>query len=133
MILYVWLFWKIKTLTWENLCKRGFCGPGRCPLCCETNETNHHLFLECKNTCVIWDYIFHSLNLASRRFTCIEQCVKWWLESRGKLPETPFFCFGKCGRLGIILYLIVCKSMFSISVIILLYGRGTTISSTEDK
>lgn len=33
-----WLVWRNKVLTWENLCKRGFEGPGKCSLCHESYE-----------------------------------------------------------------------------------------------
>eukprot|EP00253_Pinus_taeda_P004750 PITA_04750 len=44
---FTWLLLKGKVLTAENLRKRGINGPSRCPNCCSTEETIHHLFLDC--------------------------------------------------------------------------------------
>eukprot|EP00253_Pinus_taeda_P010187 PITA_10187 len=44
---FIWLLLRGKTLTTENLIKRGILGPSRCPNCCRSEETMQHLFLEC--------------------------------------------------------------------------------------
>lgn len=44
---FIWLLLRGKTLTAENLRKRGILGPSRCPNCCRSEETMQHLFLEC--------------------------------------------------------------------------------------
>lgn len=44
IILFNWIVWKHTNLTWENLCKQGWMGPGRCPMCRNSIEENGHLF-----------------------------------------------------------------------------------------
>lgn len=48
MVFFAWLTFHNKNLTWENLKKRGWLGPGICPLCSSAEEDNLHLFLLCK-------------------------------------------------------------------------------------
>ena len=54
IIIFGWLIWKGKTLTWENLTKRGFMGPNICVLCCKEQETSTHLFITCPVTISLW-------------------------------------------------------------------------------
>ena len=46
-----------KILTGENLEKKGIEGPFICPLCCENNETNLHLFFECNYARTMWSML----------------------------------------------------------------------------
>lgn len=50
-----------KCLTWANLRKRGFQGPGRCALCCCEEENISHLFFLCPVTRSLWRIfsVFH--------------------------------------------------------------------------
>eukprot|EP00253_Pinus_taeda_P021341 PITA_21341 len=41
---FLWLLMQKKTLTWENLLRKGFRGPSRCPMCLQEEETMNHLF-----------------------------------------------------------------------------------------
>jgi hypothetical protein len=43
--LFIWLAGKEKPLTWEALRRRGWEGPGICPLCCKDSEDIHHLLV----------------------------------------------------------------------------------------
>eukprot|EP00253_Pinus_taeda_P029995 PITA_29995 len=45
---FLWLLMRNKTLTWDNLCKKGFWGPSRCPMCFVEEETMNHLFNACE-------------------------------------------------------------------------------------
>lgn len=54
MVFFSWLTFHNKNLTWENLKKRGWLGPGLCPLCSSAEEDNSHLFLLCKESRHIW-------------------------------------------------------------------------------
>ena len=47
MILFLWLVWKDKNLTWRNLQKKGWQGPGMCFLCGKEEEDNLHMFYLC--------------------------------------------------------------------------------------
>eukprot|EP00253_Pinus_taeda_P036193 PITA_36193 len=44
---FLWLLMQKKTLTWENLLKKGFRGPSRCRMCLKEEETMNHLFNSC--------------------------------------------------------------------------------------
>jgi hypothetical protein len=43
--LTLWLAMNNKLLTWDNFLRRGWCGPNKCPLCKENQETITHLFV----------------------------------------------------------------------------------------
>lgn len=47
LIIFMWLVWRNKNLTWKNLQKRGWHGPGLCVLSGENEEDNCHLFYSC--------------------------------------------------------------------------------------
>jgi hypothetical protein len=52
--LFTWLLVENKILSWEILQRRGFSGPGICPLCKNQTETTQHLFMECGFTVIVW-------------------------------------------------------------------------------
>lgn len=52
---FLWLMVQIRTLTWDNLCKRGFVEPSRCSLCLYQEETIEHLFKSCPFVGYLWD------------------------------------------------------------------------------
>jgi hypothetical protein len=54
-----------KTLTGENLIKRGIVGPHRCPLCCSTIETMDHLFVDCPFSQEAWKITLSGLNVTT--------------------------------------------------------------------
>jgi len=47
IIIFLWLTWRNKNLTWTNLQKKNHHCPGICYLCKENSEDNDHLFLHC--------------------------------------------------------------------------------------
>eukprot|EP00253_Pinus_taeda_P029243 PITA_29243 len=51
---FLWLLMQKKTLTWENLLKKGFQGPSRCLMCLKEEETMNHLFNSCDWASQIW-------------------------------------------------------------------------------
>jgi hypothetical protein len=57
--LTLWLALNNKLLTWDNCLRRGWCGPSRCPLCKEDQESTTHIFISCpfaeKVACLIKD------------------------------------------------------------------------------
>jgi len=52
--LFTWLLMEDKILTWNNLLKRGWQGPGYCYMCKGNEETTIHLFVHCPFTISIW-------------------------------------------------------------------------------
>jgi hypothetical protein len=53
---FLWLVVHNKSLTWDNLRKRGFIGPSIYVLCSLQEESKEHLFNECHYSQQIWDY-----------------------------------------------------------------------------
>jgi hypothetical protein len=45
--LFIWLAGKEKILTWDQLRRRGWEGPGLCPLCRHAQEDINHLLIHC--------------------------------------------------------------------------------------
>jgi hypothetical protein len=54
--LFLWLTAQNRILTWDNLIKKGFTGPSRCPLCQQSEETMEHLLNNCHYSQQIWDW-----------------------------------------------------------------------------
>jgi len=52
-IIFLWLIWRNKNLTWENLQKRNWSGPGYCVLCGDVAEDNTHLFRTCNEVSIL--------------------------------------------------------------------------------
>ena len=58
---FFWILGHGKTLTIDNLRKRGLEGPLRCILCKECEESLQHLFLECKFSREVWHQAYKEL------------------------------------------------------------------------
>eukprot|EP00253_Pinus_taeda_P022450 PITA_22450 len=54
MVLFTWLSFHNRNLSWENIRKRGWQGPGVFPICSSAKENNFHLFLNCKKSQQLW-------------------------------------------------------------------------------
>lgn len=82
---------KGKILTMENLKKRGINGPSRCPNCCNTKETMHHLFVECPFAIDCWKRRSTTSNLPWNPQQSIAEAIyNWrkccpWKEKRSNL------------------------------------------------
>jgi ribonuclease HI/exonuclease III len=61
--LFCWSLLHDSILTWDNLSKRGWEGPSRCPLCACQAETSVHLFLLCPFALELWNLILGQLNV----------------------------------------------------------------------
>lgn len=81
MILFAWLAFHKRNLTWENLMKRGWHGPNICSLCRSDGESNVHLFLKRKKTKQIW--------LALEKEYGFQHC------SQGSIYEWILWCSGQ--------------------------------------
>lgn len=83
ILLFFWLCVKDKALTWEALRRRGWQGPGICPLCNQASEDIHHLLIHCNFTSLIW-------HLLSQQFSIplvwngntITDCLSSWFSDR---------------------------------------------------
>lgn len=90
---FIWLLLKGKILTAENLRRRGIIGPSKCPNCCKSEETMHHLFIECPVVVDCWGKMasIRNINWEPQR-TIVETIYKWrkdcpWKEKRSSLGK----------------------------------------------
>jgi hypothetical protein len=63
--MFVWTLAHRSILIGENLRRRGWEGPSRCPLCIQEEETSDHLLLKCPFAKEVWNL---SLGLKPRTF-----------------------------------------------------------------
>lgn len=97
MILFAWLVFHNKNLTWDNLIKRGWIGPGICPFCFSAEEDNLHIFFHCRFAQQIWMF----LN-ANSTFNMCHRCLSETLSSLSarKSPLVLVYLsmfYGVCG------------------------------------
>ena len=57
--LFTWTLLHERILTGENLEKKGFAGPFRCPLCAEDFENISHFFLKCPYAISVWKEVLN--------------------------------------------------------------------------
>lgn len=67
-----------RTLTWDNLRKKGFFGPSRCPMCLVEEETINHLFNSCDWANQIWNWIEGILRDSNRDRGSIQNTILNW-------------------------------------------------------
>ena len=60
---FTWFLVENKILTWENLQRRGFNGPGWCVLCNQNWESTYHLFVDCYFVRTVWKILHSHQNL----------------------------------------------------------------------
>lgn len=83
---FTWLTFFYKILTWSNLQKRGFVGPGICLLCFKAAETTDHLFGTCYFFLSIWillekHFCFYSngdMSVSRQTFSAGWLCIESW-------------------------------------------------------
>eukprot|EP00253_Pinus_taeda_P021713 PITA_21713 len=78
MVLFLWLVFCNKNLTWEVLQLRGWSGPRRCPLCLMDSETNFHLFFNCPFSSFIWYDLSISFGFPHLSFSTVQEAIRWW-------------------------------------------------------
>ena len=59
--IFIWTLLQNNILTGENLKRKGWEGPSRCPLCNRAKETVEHLFISCDFTKEVWRIILGSI------------------------------------------------------------------------
>eukprot|EP00253_Pinus_taeda_P009771 PITA_09771 len=75
---FLWLLMRNKTLTWDNLCKKGFEGPSRCPMCSMEEESLNHLFNTYEWACQLWSWVEGILSSSDRNRDSIHSTVLDW-------------------------------------------------------
>jgi len=96
IVCFFWLLMNSRILTWEQLCKRGWSGPGYCVLCKMDSEDINHLFIHCPVTNMIWQYVCDELHIAmSWRYTTLTSCFDRWSTVHKRFKSLPLFiCWG---------------------------------------
>jgi len=61
--LFSWLLAKDEILSWKNLQKRGWKGPGICSLCKAHSESTKHIFFKCPFTRSVWEELKKTMKL----------------------------------------------------------------------
>jgi hypothetical protein len=90
--LFTWLVAENKILTWKNLQKRGWVGPGICFLCKGSRETGKHLFVNCPFTIAVWNRVKIALNLPSGwTGQTMNECYENWTKMNPSFPTLPAF------------------------------------------
>eukprot|EP00253_Pinus_taeda_P001472 PITA_01472 len=75
---FLWLLMRNKTLTWDNLCKKGFEGPSRCPMCLEELEYLNHLFNTCEWASQLWCWMEGILSSSDQQLDSIHSTILNW-------------------------------------------------------
>lgn len=75
---FLWLLMRNKTLTWDNLRKKGFSGPSRCPMCLVEEETINHLFNTCEWVNHLWNWMEGILRNSNRDRESIHSTILNW-------------------------------------------------------
>lgn len=66
---FVWVSARGRTLTTEQLKRRGFSLAGRCPFCQCEEEDIEHLFYRCSFTALMWDFSYGTATVAGVALT----------------------------------------------------------------
>lgn len=78
MILFSWLVFSNKNLSWEVLQKKGWNGPSKCSMCLSDLESNVHMFFQCASTLQIWYALSLSFCFPHRVFASVQEGYTWW-------------------------------------------------------
>eukprot|EP00253_Pinus_taeda_P006246 PITA_06246 len=78
MILFSWLLFHNRNLSWDNLQKHGWIGPSRCALCFADGETNLHTFFQCHASKQIWYDLSLHLVFPHLCFSSVQEGFFWW-------------------------------------------------------
>ena len=104
VIIFSWLVFYNKNLTWENLRKRSWHGPSRCVLCNAEEETNFHMFFKCAASQQIWYELASSFSFPHLSFISVNAAFAWWgRQEASKRPILPItlWCVWKWRNLKI--------------------------------
>jgi hypothetical protein len=88
--LFFWLVVENKVLTWENLQKKGWKGPGKCYLCRDKGETSNHIFVTCSFTITVWEEVKKLLKFNHGwAGTSVIECMQNWYSQNQNYPFLP--------------------------------------------
>ena len=94
---FLWTLLHRKTLTWENLCEKGFHGPSYCPLYLNAEETMNHLLNSCCWTDNIWMGLQEIFRQKDRDKASIQNTIVNWRTNFSKCDTVNNFwklCLG---------------------------------------
>lgn len=77
MILFSWLAFHNRNLTWDTLRKRGWQGLGVCHICWAEEESNFHLFFACKKTRLLWRNLEHAYGVQLPSLSSMINAFLW--------------------------------------------------------
>jgi hypothetical protein len=81
-----------KILTWKNLQKRGWLGPGIYHLCKGKRESGKHLFVYCPFTISVWERIKMALKFSIGWIgPTMKECFENWALQNHNFPTLPAF------------------------------------------
>jgi ribonuclease HI len=90
--LFIWLAGKGKSLTWDALQRRGWKGPGICPLCRRDAEDIQHLLVFCSFTRAVWSLVLSQFpRLYSWNGSSLSHCFTLWLAQATAPKYLPVF------------------------------------------
>jgi len=78
IILFSWLIYHNKNLTWNNSQKRNWQGPSICLICLADSEDNLHMFLLCPHTELIWRKLASVFGFPGVSHPSIKEAFVWW-------------------------------------------------------
>lgn len=123
MIFFAWLLFRNRNLSWENLKKRGWQGPGCCPMCRSDEESNWHLFLNCHIAQHLWLFVENWFGVQHMSHSSISDAFFWW--SQQKVIWRPLFiiCLWSIwkARNNSIFNIIICSPVDIFSKVVLSY------------
>eukprot|EP00253_Pinus_taeda_P032611 PITA_32611 len=78
MVLFSWLIFCNRNLTWEVLQRKGWQGPGCCAMCQNAVESNLHMFFQCPSSMLIWYDLSISFGFPYLIFSSVQYDFMWW-------------------------------------------------------
>ena len=85
---FIWLVFKKRCWTADNLAKRGLPHPNACPLCDQEDENIQHLLVGCVFSRQLWFYIFQAIKMPELAPNIAETSFpKWWRKVVKLVPK----------------------------------------------
>lgn len=81
-IFFAWLVFYNKNLSWENLKKGNWHGPGFCLMCGAAEESNFHMFFQCQKTRLLWYELAVLLGFPDVSHASTQEAFIWWSGQR---------------------------------------------------